>query len=589
MPRRAPAVRLSPEIARLAGVFAATSALALGLVGLSSHPARAVDHSVASSLDLLVALTNAADGDTVTFASDITLGHFLPGISTDIEIHGAGYTLDAAGTYAGLQFTAGEAAVVGLTIQNTINHGVTVSDGSLTLQDVTVTGASFGGVLIENDDGVAHEVVVTDSHFWGNSDHGLSCSLAQGATIEVTQTLLLQNGEDGFWCQTLSGSEVRLSDVEASNNAGSGFFLNAGAGVSVVERVTATDNGTIGIEARFYDTQATIAVATSTDNGNHGFSFDAGTGAVVDASDLTARTNVASGVEVDVSTAGVLTLTRLLSEANDGVGIEAGGRSDGVLQIDDSSSVDNGIGLLIELDPVETADFIVERSTLAGNSLALEAELGGDAFLELTNTTVSGTGLAPLPAMLVEGEPTATFELRHSTVTANAPGETLRITGPQSLISHSVLGGNDSSGVGDLTLTGAALVVEYSLIEHLLDPAAQTVVGAGPGNVVGVDPLLAPLADNGGPTLTHVAQLGSPILDAGDPAITNPPATDQRHESRIIGSAIDLGAVEQPPALPPTGADLGPFLAVVAASLVGLGAVALLAGRTSSRTRSRAR
>ena len=39
-----------------------------------------------------------------------------------------------------------------------------------------------------------------------------------------------------------------------------------------------------------------------------------------------------------------------------------------------------------------------------------------------------------------------------------------------------------------------------------------------PGDQVGVNPLLGPLADNGGPTMTHALLAGSPAIDAGDPA-----------------------------------------------------------------------
>jgi hypothetical protein len=68
------------------------------------------------------------------------------------------------------------------------------------------------------------------------------------------------------------------------------------------------------------------------------------------------------------------------------------------------------------------------------------------------------------------------------------------------------------------------------------------------GIVSTADPLLTPLQDNGGPTLTHALLNGSPAIDAGDN--TALPATDQRGYPRIAdgdgnGSLIvDLGAVE---------------------------------------------
>jgi predicted outer membrane repeat protein len=56
------------------------------------------------------------------------------------------------------------------------------------------------------------------------------------------------------------------------------------------------------------------------------------------------------------------------------------------------------------------------------------------------------------------------------------------------------------------------------------------------------DPLIGPLADNGGPTWTHALLEGSPAIDAG----TNEgcPATDQRGVARPQQGACDIGAYE---------------------------------------------
>jgi hypothetical protein len=65
------------------------------------------------------------------------------------------------------------------------------------------------------------------------------------------------------------------------------------------------------------------------------------------------------------------------------------------------------------------------------------------------------------------------------------------------------------------------------------------------GNLVGsksapIDPLLGPLANNGGPTETMALLSGSPAIDAGTAA--GAPATDQRGEAR--GTPPDIGAYE---------------------------------------------
>lgn len=62
-----------------------------------------------------------------------------------------------------------------------------------------------------------------------------------------------------------------------------------------------------------------------------------------------------------------------------------------------------------------------------------------------------------------------------------------------------------------------------------------------------IDPVLGPLADNGGPTFTMALLHGSPALDAGDDALLLPPyslRTDQRGFPRKSGPHVDIGAFE---------------------------------------------
>ena len=73
---------------------------------------------------------------------------------------------------------------------------------------------------------------------------------------------------------------------------------------------------------------------------------------------------------------------------------------------------------------------------------------------------------------------------------------------------------------------------------------ADAVISSQPTDQIGtpaapIDPLLGPLADNGGPTLTHALQTGSPAIDRGDPAA---PPQDQRGYGRV--GVPDVGAFE---------------------------------------------
>src|SRR4029077_19188406 len=94
--------------------------------------------------------------------------------------------------------------------------------------------------------------------------------------------------------------------------------------------------------------------------------------------------------------------------------------------------------------------------------------------------------------------------------------------------------GPDFTGGGGLQSTGyniignnADAVISSQSTDQIGTPAAP------------IDPLLSPLANNGGPTLTHALQPGSPAINRGDPAA--PPA-DQRGYGRA--GVPDVGAFE---------------------------------------------
>jgi hypothetical protein len=64
----------------------------------------------------------------------------------------------------------------------------------------------------------------------------------------------------------------------------------------------------------------------------------------------------------------------------------------------------------------------------------------------------------------------------------------------------------------------------------------------GSGSRTNTDPMLGPLANHGGPTLTMALLPGSPAIDAGSAAAA--PATDQRGIARPQGPGVDVGAFE---------------------------------------------
>jgi hypothetical protein len=112
-------------------------------------------------------------------------------------------------------------------------------------------------------------------------------------------------------------------------------------------------------------------------------------------------------------------------------------------------------------------------------------------------------------------------------------------------------GSPGASGLGDLgpDLFGAFTSNGHNLIG--LDDGNTGFADGVLGDIVGsgtpLNPLVGPLTNNGGPTLTCAPLCGSPALDTGDDALLDAPlglTTDQRGFPRQSGSHVDIGAVE---------------------------------------------
>ena len=90
---------------------------------------------------------------------------------------------------------------------------------------------------------------------------------------------------------------------------------------------------------------------------------------------------------------------------------------------------------------------------------------------------------------------------------------------------------------------GILISYGYNLIQNT---TGCTISGDEKGNIYGKDPLLGPLADNGGYTLTYALLPGSPAIDAADftDPYGNPVTEDQRGVSRPQGPVNDIGAFE---------------------------------------------
>jgi hypothetical protein len=168
----------------------------------------------------------------------------------------------------------------------------------------------------------------------------------------------------------------------------------------------------------------------------------------------------------------------------------------------------------------------VESATVAGN-VGSGVHVHPGATASLRNTTLS----SGLEFGLIDD---GTASLLNSTVAENEGG-----------------GIDDSDGTLELTNTivaknGSSNCSKPAKVsDHSLDSDGS----CGVGLLSRIDPGLAMLAANGGPTSTQALSAGSPAIDAGDDSRC--PAEDQRHFARPSGHC-DLGAY-QADALRPGG------------------------------------
>jgi uncharacterized repeat protein (TIGR01451 family) len=122
--------------------------------------------------------------------------------------------------------------------------------------------------------------------------------------------------------------------------------------------------------------------------------------------------------------------------------------------------------------------------------------------------------------------------------------------------------GGSSGSASDPDVSGTVSSSDHDLIG---DGTGSNLSNGTNGDLVGtsaspIDPLLGSLQYNGGSTLTEALQPGSPAIDAGDSSASDVPSTDQRGDTRILGNAVDIGAVEYQYDLAITGS--GPSVVV---------------------------
>jgi hypothetical protein len=337
--------------------------------------------------------------------------------------------------------------------------------------------------------------------------------------------------------------------------------LNYSNGVVSLREAIANANGSVGSN--------TITFATST----NGTEFDLSLGEMFVTDTLTINGNGANNTIIDAQQ-----LSRIFNfQSGDftlnGVTLKNGrtiANRDGGGAIDSSSS-----GLLA-----------IQNSTLSGNSTAGNFADGGAIYtysgaVTISQSTLSGNSTAGSDA--AGGAiytNTGAVSISQSTLTLNDSdqgdgGAISSISAPVTILNSIVAGNTDNGTAPDVHKSPNSddvFIVINSLIGR--NNGTGLTASANPdanGNLIGgttdptkINPLLAPLANNGGPTRTHALLTNSPAFDRGSNALAvnvsnanSPLTTDQRGSNflRIVAGTVDMGAIETRTPDGTTGAD----------------------------------
>jgi hypothetical protein len=222
----------------------------------------------------------------------------------------------------------------------------------------------------------------------------------------------------------------------------------------------------------------------------------------------------------------------------------------------------------------------ISNSTISGNSATAfgcidepeqDAVYGGGIYngatLTVSNSTISDNGAEADPAHWTSYAygggiyNVGTLTVSNSTVFRNAAragggffdsesfGGGIYSSGTPTVSNSMIFGNWADAGGGRVSLSGGGGINNYGTLNArntiIAGNAAQThpdLSGdlSGDHNLIGGDPRLGPLQNNGGPTKTMALLVGSPALNTGDPTQLGVP--DQRGVVRRGG--VDIGAYQ---------------------------------------------
>lgn len=488
-----------------------TMIVAMFAFGYAVQPVHAAGNVTVTNCANDTELRNAASSPgttTITFAcggpQTIPISGYIQ-VQGTVSINGGNQiTLDGGGTSAFFQvFSSARLDLTAMTLQNgTFNAAHTLENfGTLTLSGVTMQK---------------------------NNATGQGGALANYGTLQVSNSTFSQN--------TANGTNIMSSAGGAIANDG---------GNATIQNSTFSQNSATGSISR--------GGALANLNGN------------VSISGSTFTTNSAfDGGALNVASSGVVTVTNSLFNSNTasyGGAIE----SNGTLHVDHSSLRQNkatagdggAIWVLNGASDIRYSTIADNQSGTTGGGVSCYANT-----LSISNSTLSGNTAGSTGGAIYS---TCKLTVINSTLSgnkapANGGGGIYQAGAATSTVAASTITNNtatfgagvynDGLGTSTLTLSSTLLannttgncdgVVASNGYNLSTDTNCANLTKTGDKQNIALP--LGPLADNGGPTLTHLPLTGNPAIDAIPTPCT--PNTDQRDAPRPFGTGCDIGAVE---------------------------------------------
>jgi len=405
----------------------------------------------------------------------------------------------------------------------TYNGGaISTSAGDLTIYNSTIRENSAewdgGGILAETGTVTLHGVVIENNQ----ARYSGGGVLSENASLSISNSLIRQNqarwggGLSVEWRDVSISQGTQISDNLADEYGGGIYILGTSTltfeDCSIADNQAGIGGGGIGHGHDRYD--PTISISNCTVSGNS--ANVAGGGIFIRSGEWNINDSTISGNSAD----------------------EGGGIGHGYSQDDPTISMSS--------------------CAVSGNSAN---DLGGGIFIrsgewEINASTISGNSADEGGGIYNQGR----LIMQNSTISTNQGqrgGGILHDSQSVADLSFVTIAENTASSGGGLLIDRTFVHITHSLITRNVpddcqgstQPFDENLDGDGScGFNISADPLLEPLADNGGPTHTHAIPPFSPAAEAAAACTvmnsTVPISVDQRGEPRPQGAGCDLGAYE---------------------------------------------